>query len=48
MQALTGDKVKIKKIGGRQAKSNGMRARVLEVIERVEHRYVGVLQQSGR
>lgn len=48
MQALTGDKVKIKKIGGRRSKSNGMQARVLEVIERVEHRYVGVLQQSGK
>ena len=48
LQALTGDKVKIKKIGGRRSKSNGMQARVLEVIERVEHRYVGVLQQSGK
>lgn len=46
MQALTGDKVKIHKI--RQSKSNGMKARVHEVIERVEHRYVGVLQQSGK
>lgn len=48
MQALTGDKVKIKKIGGRRSKDNGMQARVLEVIERIEHRYVGVLQQSGK
>lgn len=48
MQALTGDKVKIKKVHGRQSKANGMQARVVEVIERIEHRYVGTLQQSGK
>lgn len=47
MQALDGDKVKIKKVHSKRS-SNGMQARVVEVIERVEHRYVGVLQQSGR
>lgn len=47
MQALDGDKVKIKRVVSKRS-SNGMQARVVEVIERVEHRYVGVLQQSGR
>ena len=47
MQSLTGDIVKIKKIISRRS-GNGMQARVVEVLERKEHRFVGVLQQSGR
>lgn len=47
MQALSGDKVKIKRVRGRR-NANGMQARVVEVIERIEHRYVGVLQRSGK
>ena len=47
MQSLTGDKVKIKRVRGKR-NANGMQARVVEVIEHLEHRFVGVLQQSGR
>lgn len=48
MQALSGDKVKIKKVNNRRSKDNGMQARVVEVTERIEHRFVGTLQQSGK
>ena len=45
MQALTGDKVRIQKILSARTKG-GLQARVVEVIERVPHRYVGVVQKS--
>jgi len=54
MQALTGDRVRLQKIAGgrnklRSGKSvGGPQARVTEVIERVQHRYVGVLQKGGK
>lgn len=53
MQALTGDKVRLQKIPGRNKYKGGRniggpQARVTEVVERVEHRYVGVLQKTGK
>ena len=53
MQALTGDKVRIQKKSahGRGRSSRGMggpQARVIEVVERVPHRYVGVLQKNNK
>jgi len=53
MQALTGDKVRLQKMVGRGngRSSRGMggpRARVIEVTERVEHRYVGTLTKNNK
>ncbi|MBP5681354.1 MAG: ribonuclease R, partial [Bacteroidales bacterium] len=53
MQALTGDKVRIQKkqSHGKGRSSRGMGgplARVIEVVERTEHRYVGVLQKNNK
>ncbi|MBQ0056240.1 MAG: ribonuclease R [Bacteroidales bacterium] len=51
MQALTGDRVRLHKIVGGKGRSRSMggpKARVVEVIERVQHRYVGVLQKNGK
>ena len=48
MQALTGDKVRIQKILGHRTRIGGPQARVVEVIERVKHRYVGVLQKTSK
>ena len=48
MQALTGDKVRIQKVAGRRTRMGGPQARVVEVVERVPHRYVGVLQKSAK
>lgn len=53
MQALTGDKVRIQRIPGRNhgRSSRGMggpQARVIEVVERVPHTYVGVLSKNGK
>lgn len=51
MQALSGDTVRIQKVRapqkkGRRDKTPGLQARVVEVVKRVEHRYVGVLQKN--
>lgn len=48
MQALSGDKVRIQKIMGRRTRMGGAQARVVEVVERVQHRYVGVLQKTAK
>lgn len=48
MQALTGDKVRVQKILGRHTRMGGPQARVVEVVERVKHRYVGVLQKTSK
>lgn len=53
MQALSGDKVRIQKIAGRNRihtsrGSAGPQARVIEVTERIEHRYVGTLQKNSK
>jgi len=48
MQALSGDKVRIQKILGRRTRMGGAQARVVEVVERVAHRYVGVLQKTAK
>ncbi len=48
MQALTGDKVRVQKIMGRRTRTGGPQARVVEVVERVTHRYVGVLQKTSK
>ena len=53
MQALSGDKVRIQKVPGRIHGRNihgviGPRARVIEVVERAPHRYVGVLQKNNK
>ena len=48
MQALSGDKVRIQKIMGRRTRMGGAQARVVEVVERVAHRYVGVLQKTAK
>lgn len=48
MQALTGDKVRVQKVPGRRTRMGGPQARVVEVVERVKHRYVGVLQKSAK
>ena len=48
LQALSGDKVRIQKMAGRRTKFGGPQARVVEVIERVPHRYVGVLQKTAK
>ncbi len=53
MQALTGDKVRIQRVQGRKSGRNwrtmgGPQARVIEVVERVPHRYVGVLQRNNK
>ncbi len=53
MQALPGDKVRIQKVPGRNRGrssrgAGGPQARVVEVIERVPHRYVGVLQKNNK
>ncbi|MCR5395229.1 MAG: ribonuclease R [Bacteroidales bacterium] len=53
MQALSGDKVRIQKKmqRGHGRSSRGMSgplARVIEVVERVPHRYVGVLQKNNK
>ncbi len=53
MQALTGDKVRLQKMVGRGngRSSRGMggpRARVIEVTERVQHRYVGTLTKNNK
>ena len=48
MQALSGDKVRIQKVMGRRTRMGGPQARVVEVVERVPHRYVGVLQKTAK
>lgn len=53
MQALSGDKVRIQKIAGRNRihtsrGSAGPQARVIEVTDRIEHRYVGTLQKNNK
>lgn len=49
MQALSGDRVRLHKIVGRKGKGmGGPKARVVEVIERVKHQYVGVLQKNNK
>ena len=48
LQALSGDKVRIQKMAGKRTKFGGPQARVVEVIERVPHRYVGVLQKTAK
>lgn len=54
MQALTGDHVKLQKILGRGKQRSGGRslggpqAKVIEVTERAPHRFVGVLQKTGK
>lgn len=48
MQALSGDKVRIQKIMGRRTRMGGPQARVVEVVERVTHRYVGKLQKTSK
>lgn len=48
MQALSGDKVRIQKMSGRRTRMGGPQARVVEVVERVPHRYVGVLQKTAK
>ncbi len=48
MQALSGDKVRIQKIMGRRTRTGGPQARVVEVVERVAHRYVGRLQKTAK
>ena len=48
LQALSGDKVRIQKVAGRRTKFGGPQARVVEVIERVPHRYVGLLQKTAK
>ena len=48
MQAMTGDKVRIQKILGHHTRMGGPQARVVEVVERVEHHWVGVLQKSSK
>ena len=53
MQALSGDKVRIQKIAGRNRihtsrGSAGPQARVIEVTERIAHRYVGTLQKNSK
>ena len=50
MQALTGDHVRLHKVMGRSRNKGmgGPKARVVEVIERVPHRYVGVLQKNNK
>lgn len=48
MQALSGDKVRIQKILGKRSRMGGPQARVVEVVERVNHRYVGVLQKTAK
>lgn len=46
-QALTGDIVKIQKIKSVRTKG-GLQARVVEVVERKQHRYVGVVQRNNK
>lgn len=58
MQALSGDRVRIQKISvkrshrGSHQRGNDMpmgpQARVVEVVERVPHRYIGVLQKNNK
>lgn len=58
MQALSGDRVRIQKISvkrshrGNHHRGNdapmGPQARVVEVVERVAHRYIGVLQKNNK
>lgn len=53
MQALDGDKVRLQKMAGRNKLRSGKtlggpQARVVEVIERVPHRFVGVVQKTGK
>lgn len=48
MQALSGDKVRVQKLMGRRTRTGGPQARVVEVVERVPHRYVGVLQKTAK
>lgn len=53
MQALPGDKVRIQRVPGRShgrssRGAGGPQARVVEVVERVPHRYVGVLQKNNK
>lgn len=48
MQALSGDKVRIQKLPGRRTRMGGPQARVVEVVERVSHRYVGVLRKTSK
>ena len=48
MQALSGDKVRIQKVAGSRTRLGGPQARVVEVVERVPHRYVGVLQKTSK
>ena len=45
MQALTGDRVRIQKVLSARTKG-GLQARVVEIIERVPHRFVGVVQKN--
>ena len=53
MQALSGDRVRLQKVVGKRnvRYSRGVagpQARVVEVLERVPHRYVGVLQKNSK
>ncbi len=45
LHALSGDKVRIQAILGQKSRE-GQRARVVEVMERVKHRYVGEIQKN--
>lgn len=51
MQALTGDKVRIQTVRPRRPrgeKVSTLQARVVEVVERVPHRYVGTIQKNSK
>lgn len=47
MQALSKDRVRVQRVTGKRTKG-GLQARVVEIVERVSHQFVGLLQKNNK